>query len=634
MSAAVAFVGAHALVLLVLAATAHAAGSLAWRPFGGARQGAMGGGGTAPEPRLADAAVVGALGLVALGTLGGLLGLVDMLRAGPLAVAMVAIHLAALAARRRSGPRARSDVPGSRRSVLVRAGLALVALAPLFALAIYPPTAFDETLYHLPFARAFAASGGLPFLPELRFPVFPQLAEVLAAEVLLFAGDVATHLVQLLAALLTAGLLVAWGSEWGSGEGPDAGRLAAAAWLGNPLVVYLAGTGYVEPLLALFATAACWAFWRWRRDGRDRWLALAAAFAGAGAATKYLGLYFVGLLALGALLAPPVRAEGTSGGRVRALALFGAVATLVMAPWYARIVALTANPVFPYLPGIFGEHDWMPLRFRDPRLPSTPAAWVAGLADAGARLVTLPFDVVARRHLVGALPPISPAYLAGLPLLAAAAVRDRTLRRLLLLAGGFVAFFPWLPADARYLVTVLPLVSLGLGVGIARLLRRWARGRERAASVALALLLALPGWLYAGYRLARQGSPPVTHGAREAYLLRALPLYPAVARANALLRPGDRLYGLFAEEMRDHVRGAFLGDWYGPHRFQELTPLLGEPEALHARLRGWDVDLLLVAKDPEVPPVALTPPGAPFELLYEDSAAALYALRAGEGASR
>ena len=31
------------------------------------------------------------------------------------------------------------------------------------ALALYPPTGFDATLYHLPFARAFAASGRLPF---------------------------------------------------------------------------------------------------------------------------------------------------------------------------------------------------------------------------------------------------------------------------------------------------------------------------------------------------------------------------------------------------------------------------------------------------------------------------------------
>ena len=181
-------------------------------------------------------------------------------------------------------------------------------------------------------------------------------------------------------------------------------------------------------------------------------------------------------------------------------------------------------------------------------------------------------------------------------------------------------------------MTVLPLFSLGLGVALARLLRRRAWGREPAAPVALALLLVLPGLLYAGYRLARQGPPPTTPAARAAYLGRVLPLYPAVARANALLRPGERLYGLFAEEMRDHVRGGSLGDWYGPWRYPAVTPLLAEPEALHARLRGWGVGLLLVAKQRGTPPAAfagLAARGAPFELIYEDRAAKLYALRAG-----
>ena len=134
-------------------------------------------------------------------------------------------------------------------------------------------------------------------------------------------------------------------------------RLAAAAWLGNPLVVYLGGTGYVEPLLALSVTAACWAFWRWRRDGRDGWLALAAVFAGAAAATKYLGLYFVGMLALGALLGGSPAPAASRAGRLRSLALFGGVALLVMAPWYGRIVAMTGNPVFPYLPEVFGSGE-------------------------------------------------------------------------------------------------------------------------------------------------------------------------------------------------------------------------------------------------------------------------------------
>src|SRR4029078_13631688 len=108
-------------------------------------------------------------------------------------------------------------------------GIALAAAAPLAVLAIYPPTAFDATLYHLPFARAFVTTGALPFLADGRFPVFPQANEILFAAVMLFGPDLAAHGVQLLATLLTALLLAAWG-------GRPAGWLAAAVYLGNPIV--------------------------------------------------------------------------------------------------------------------------------------------------------------------------------------------------------------------------------------------------------------------------------------------------------------------------------------------------------------------------------------------------------------
>ncbi len=52
-------------------------------------------------------------------------------------------------------------------------GLGGLPLAPVFFLSLYPPTGFDATVYHLPYARAFIAVGGLEFLPDLRFPVFP-----------------------------------------------------------------------------------------------------------------------------------------------------------------------------------------------------------------------------------------------------------------------------------------------------------------------------------------------------------------------------------------------------------------------------------------------------------------------------
>src|SRR5262249_39287377 len=141
--------------------------------------------------------------------------------------------------------------------------------------------------------------------PELRVPVFPQLGELLFAETMLLADDVSTHLVELLSTLTAALLLAGWARRSAS---PAAGWLAAGSWLGSPIVVHRAATGYVEPGLALFATAALYAQERWRQTGSRGWLVLAGVFAGSAGGVKYLGLAAAAIVfLLVALGAPPER---------------------------------------------------------------------------------------------------------------------------------------------------------------------------------------------------------------------------------------------------------------------------------------------------------------------------------------
>jgi len=165
-----------------------------------------------------------------------------------------------------------------------------LALAPIVALALYPPIGFDATLYHLPYAKLFLASHRLMFASQLRYPVFPQLNELLFTAMLMVTNDVGAQLVQTLAAILTAAILIAWGRRSNT---PLAGWIGAALWLGNPLVVYLATSAYIECGLALFFTAALWASERWRETEDVGWLVCAAAFAGFAAASKYPGLLAV-----------------------------------------------------------------------------------------------------------------------------------------------------------------------------------------------------------------------------------------------------------------------------------------------------------------------------------------------------
>ena len=552
------FLGTHLFILLILGATAWVAGRVVLSRF-----------------PLADGAerlaVPLALGLAVLGLLLLGMGLLGLLARGPLLALLAVIHLAGLGAWREAARRVWPLLASARwRAATV--GL-IAASAPFFFLALYPPTAFDETLYHLPFAREFVRTGGVPFLPDLRYPVFPQLAEVLMAAVLsLTSRDTATHLVQWLATGTTAVFLVSWGKRAFT---PAAGWIAAALLLGYPIVAYLAVTSYIEAELALFVTASLYSLERWREEGSGGWLSLAAVFAGSAAGTKYLGLFFVAAFALELAVAAP------RGTRVRALLGFSSVACLVFAPWYVRILVHTGNPVFPFLPRVFGASAWAFGRIIGD----------SALAERLTELPRLPWDVLFAREKVGLHPPFSPAFLLGLPLVISGAWRDRRLLRLAILALTYVLASLAFPPDVRYLTAVLPALSLTLAAELTFRGRRWS-----GAFPAFCLLCLLPSWAWAGYRFMRQGPLPITIEQRDHYLAQALPVWPAIQFLNRTRGEHYTVYALHAERMGYFADGRFLGDWNGPARYARLLPLLSDPAALWRELRRLGADHLLIVE--------------------------------------
>jgi 4-amino-4-deoxy-L-arabinose transferase-like glycosyltransferase len=587
------------LPLLALAATAWVLGRLLTRrlTFSG---------------RLERWAVSLTLGLALAAHLLLLLGFVGLLRPLPVLLLAAGIHAAGFRVWRELW----ADLRGTSAPRWLWPAL-LFGLAPLVLLALYPPTAFDATMYHLPFARAFAETGGVPYLADRRFPVFPQANEILFAVVMLFGNVLAAQGVQLLATLLTAILLVAWGRKVFPSCEP-AGWLAAAVFLGNPIVVHLAGTAYVEPGLTLFAAASLYALDRWRETSERGWLALSALFGATAADVKYLGLYFLGIAALTVLVAGG-RSRSASA-RLRDGILFAAVALVFLLPWYLRIYLHTDNPIFPYLPGVFGGGDlWrLPGHEIEDALPQRLARWLR-----------LPWDLVFRRALYNRQPPFSPVYLAAIPVLIFGALRRPRVRWLLGIAAVYALIFTWLPADSRYLLPVLPLMSLAVAGSVGMAARR-SLARPAVAWLCLACLL--PGWLYAMYRIERQRKPPMTPAAREAYLARRLPAYSALAWLNRTRGSDYSLYALYAENLAYYADGRFLGDWNGPASFGRVLAGTRDAATLHRRLRGLGATHLLVparvdsAGSPLLPfPEAELRHG--FQLVYRDANARLYALR-------
>jgi hypothetical protein len=417
-----------------------------------------------------------------------LLGIVGQLRAVPIAVLIAVSALAGLL--RPARPPA----------------LALLLL-PLFVLALEPPLAFDETLYHLPFVRAFAEGGGMRFIPDIRFAIFPQLHELLCVPMDLFVGDAATHLVALAEVALTAGLLLEWLPE---------GRLAAAFLLGSPLIVQLASVTYVDAALMLFITAGFLCL------DRRRFL-LAGLFLGSACSVKYLGGYYaVAGLVLALMLKDRWR-----------YALACAAAALPTTLW---IVAHTGNPLFP-----FGRTSMWSMS-----LPASPAgAW---------RVL---WDVTFARSRVNFQPPITPLLIPALLLIAIAAVRDVRMRTVLAVTAGYLAVFAFLVRDSRYLAPLLPLVAIAAA---AAFVPRWPRLAKPVAWLALA-----PGLAYAVYRLAILGPPPVTPAQRSVWLEAHVPEYAALTHAG-----NGRVYVCGAEQLKYYAAGQLLGDFNGPYSYARV----------------------------------------------------------------
>ena len=78
------------------------------------------------------------------------------------------------------------------------------AAIPSLLIAMYPPIGYDGTLYHLVYAKLFAQSGRIVFADALRFPIFPQIAEMHFTAALLLFGERAMHLTGWLALPVTA----------------------------------------------------------------------------------------------------------------------------------------------------------------------------------------------------------------------------------------------------------------------------------------------------------------------------------------------------------------------------------------------------------------------------------------------
>lgn len=223
-----------------------------------------------------------------------------------------------------------------------RAAWGLVAaIAAMNLVGSLGPDLFSDALvYHMAGPQYWLIHHRLVAIPKVLHSQFPQGMEMLYTVGLALADERLGHLINWLMGLATAAGIAAF-CRRRFPDSPSAGPLAALMWYGAPLVSLNTWLTGVEIGLAAYAWFALWA-------ALEGWPATAGLLAGFAMGCKYPGLYPAAMTGL-ALAAMP----GDWRARGRRLLLYGVVASLTVAPWLARNLADTGNPVYPFLQRVF-----------------------------------------------------------------------------------------------------------------------------------------------------------------------------------------------------------------------------------------------------------------------------------------
>jgi len=571
-----------ALALCVLAAWGAGAWALALLRIAPAE---------APDDPWLDAGLAAALGLGLYVLAFQGLGLAGQLRP-PAVLALGAAGLLGAALRLPALRRSLQRRPHPPLTVAERAALAVAWGAFVVSLVepLSPPHAFDEMMYHLPWAREVAASGRIGVYDWLRYPWFPYNYNLLYAAAMPLMGDVFPHLLHALAGWIAA--LVVYRLALRHTD-----RITACM----AVVILLAVGEYANALIdmgvALFVLAACALLWAWqagpaqgpRRPGR---LMLAAFLLGVAAGSKYQALTFLPLLGVFVLWR-----ERRPGVLLAGLAVF----LLPCIYWYGRNWLHTGDPFNPIGARVFGFTNWTEADYRQQVDDVRAHAALPNVMLWPALLV--PFCVFWKGR-----PGVRAAFVFG---------------------AWSVAVWVATSRYPRYMMAAFPMLAW-LGAMGWRQLYLWAASAVRRLAPALARppVPRLAGGLFLAVLAAAGAQRMAVHArmvaatpaAREAFLRANVPGYEVLQYVHAHGR--GRLYQVGLNDAIYFAGQPAWGDVFGPYRLHDYILLPSEALARKLASQGFGTMVVNTA----IAPYVDTQPGFGqfFAPLFERGAVKAY----------
>lgn len=466
-------------------------------------------------------------------------------------------------------------------SWLVGMLLLILALATLIP-ALAPPAMsdWDSLAYHLTVPKLYLQHGGffrIDFASHSNFPFLMEMLYTPWVALGLPAGAKMMHYWTGVLLVLSVAVLVRRHLN------PKAAPMAAMAIGGMPVVLWEATTAYIDLAAALYTTVAVHMLLSHLDTSDRRLLVGCGAAAGFAASTKMTGLVLLPLLVVWMVT------DGYAQRRKlvwrNALALAG-VGLVVCAPWYAKSLIYTGNPVYPFLYSVFGGRGWTA------GLASnyTMLQKHFGMGHDFAALLMVPFNLTFHSEAFYDTPGLymGPLFLVLVPVLLLGRYGSRRLVGLgAFFAAQLVIWFV-LSQQSRYLIPAFAtLAALGAGIVHADDRLRLA-GRALMAAFVLTALFGLATVMPACLDTSR-----VVFGAepQARYLLRSLDIYQAQSYMNARL-PRNSKVALFGDTRGFYLDRDFV--WADPGHNSEFTRSYGSIEDFVDHLRRVGVTHAMV----------------------------------------
>ena len=227
--------------------------------------------------------------------------------------------------------------------------LVLVAIAADFLEALAPPVEADSLAYHFQLPKQFIEEGRLVFVPRALDGAIPLLVQMTYVAVLLLGGneDTALTLWTFVTGWAPGFLLFAFSRRWLALHWSLALLLLFQTL---PAMLYGAGSGQIEPRLAMFVLISAFGLVELKNNPRFGPILLIGLGAGLYAASKYTGLLFVAAAGISVLI--------FSGRHWFRNGLVCGFAMLVVGgQWYGWNAYHTGDPIFPVLFSSLGLED-------------------------------------------------------------------------------------------------------------------------------------------------------------------------------------------------------------------------------------------------------------------------------------